>query len=94
MKHTIYLTAFTLLGILLQFLLHAGLEIWYIGLLLKDFPAYSLGLSWAQWYIIHHVGSILLFFAGALAGFGQGKYWWRKIYQEHLLKRWFGRIAP
>lgn len=94
MKRASYLAAFTVLGILAQFLVHAGIEIWYIGRLLEDFSRYSFGFSWGEWLMIHHVGAVILVVAGALAGFRQGKYWWRKIYQEHLLKRWFPRIAP
>ena len=89
MKRIVYLATFTALGILVQFLIHAGVEIWYIGLLLRAFPRYSLGLSWAQWVMIHHFGSIILFFAGAGLGFWQGQYWWRRIYEEHILRRWF-----
>jgi hypothetical protein len=88
MKRFIYILAFTLLGILLQFLIHAGIEIWYIGLLLKDFSTYGLGLSWVNWVMIHDIGTVVLFFTGAIFGFWQGRYWWRKIYVEHTLRRW------
>lgn len=87
MKRVIYIIAFTGLGILLQFLVHAGVEVWYIGLLLKDFPKYGLGLSWDQWLWVHHIGSVLLFIAGAFFGYAQGKYWWRKIYEEHIIRK-------
>lgn len=76
----IYKTAFTFLGILLQFLIHAGIEIWYSGLLLSDFATYSLGFTWAQWFMIHNVLSIMLLFVGGLFGYFQGQYWWKRIY--------------
>lgn len=82
MKRPVYIVAFTVLGILLQFVIHATIEIWYIGLLTRDFSKYSLGFSWSQWFIIHHVGAGILFLAGALFGFWQGKFWWRKIYEK------------
>ena len=88
-KKAIYITAFTALGILLQFLVHAGVEIWYIGLLLADFPKYGFGFSWNTWVVIHHVGTVILFAAGVLTGFWQGKYWWRKIYEEQSTIRGF-----
>ena len=88
MKRTFYIAAFTLLGVLLQFLLHALVEIWYIDLLLRDYPAYGFGLSWRQWVLIHDVGTVVLFLAGAWLGFRQGQHWWRKIYVEHALWRW------
>lgn len=87
MKKKIYIIAFTILGILLQFLIHAGIEIWYIGLLLSDFQKYSFGFSWQQWFIIHHIGTVILFIAGASFGFWQGKFWWRKIYENPRFKQ-------
>ncbi|MFH1187713.1 MAG: hypothetical protein V1688_02505 [bacterium] len=82
MKKKIYIIAFTFLGILLQLLIHALVEMWYIGLLLNNFSRYSLGFSWDQLYLIHYAGTIILFVAGALFGFWQGTYWWKKIYGE------------
>lgn len=82
MKKKIYIGAFTFLGILLQFLIHSLVEIWYIGLLSRDFPKYSLGLSWPQWFVIHHIGTVTLFIAGVIFGFWLGKFWWRKIYEK------------
>jgi len=82
MKKTIYEILFTFLGILLQFLIHAGIEIWYINLLTGNFSRYNLGLSWPQWFIIHHIATVILFAAGALFGFWQGKYWWQRIYEK------------
>jgi len=80
MKKIIYIGAFIVLGILVQFLIHASLEIWYIGLLLKDFSTYSLGLSWENWFLIHNVATAVFLAAGILIGFYQGNFWWRKIY--------------
>lgn len=82
MKKYFYVFLFTLLGILLQFLIHAMLEIWYIGLLVKDFGRYSLGFSWSQWVLIHHSGSVVLFAAGMLFGFFSGRFWWHKLYEK------------
>jgi len=81
MKKLIYISLFTVLGIVLQFLVHELVEIWYINLLIGDFPKYSLGFSWENWFLIHYVGTIVLLVAGALFGFFQGKFWWRKIYK-------------
>ncbi|MBL7141860.1 hypothetical protein ISS21_02055 [Patescibacteria group bacterium] len=82
MKRTIYITIFVILGILLSFLIHAVVEVWYIDLLLKDFSKYSFGFSWSQWYLIHYLGTAILFILGALAGFWQGKFWWKRIYEK------------
>lgn len=80
MKKIIYIAAFTVLGIFVQFLIHAYIEIWYIRLLLTDFPKYGLGLSWDAWFMIHGVSTAILFLTGSIAGFWQGVYWWGKIY--------------
>ena len=82
MKKTVYIVLFIFLGILLQFLVHSLVETWYIDLLITDFPKYSFGFSWDQWFIIHHIGTVILFIAGALFGFWQGKFWWQRIYEK------------
>jgi hypothetical protein len=82
MKKTIYIILFIFLGILLQFLIHSLVETWYIDLLITDFPKYSFGLLWHQWFIIHHIGTVILFVVGALFGFWQGKFWWQRIYEK------------
>lgn len=82
MKKIIYIISFTFLGLLLQILVHAGIEILYIKMLGKDFDKYSLGLSWNQLVTVHYIGSILLVIAGILFGFWQGKYWWKRLYEN------------
>ncbi|MBU4370236.1 hypothetical protein KKG58_05850, partial [Patescibacteria group bacterium] len=64
MKKAIYLIIFIILGLLFAFLIHALIEIWCINLLLKDFSKYSLGFSWSQLYLIHHIISAILFIIG------------------------------
>ncbi len=84
MKKVIYVISFVILGILLQFLLHAGLETWYIDLLIRDFPVYSLGFSWHQWYVIHVIFTVVLLVLGILFGFWQGNYWWPRLYGKNV----------
>jgi hypothetical protein len=86
MKKSIYISLFIVLGILISFLIHGLVEIWYIGFLLNDFPKYSLGFSWAQWFLIHNIGTAVLLAAGILFGFWQGKHWWRRIYEKRQNK--------
>jgi hypothetical protein len=86
MKRTIYIILFTIFGLLLQFLLHALIEIPYLGLLSRNFEKYGFGLSWPQLLIIHAVLTIILIIVGALFGFFAGKFCWRKIYVEHVWK--------
>lgn len=80
MKKIIYIICFTFLGVLLQFLIHAGIEVLYIKLLLSDFQKYSLGFSWNQWLTIHFIATIILLVIGVLFGFWQGRYWWKRLY--------------
>ena len=82
MKKIIYIAAFTLLGILAQFLAHQLIEIWYIRFLVYDFKRFGFGLSWGSWFLIHHIASVMFFVVGAAAGYFSGKHWWRLIYEE------------
>ena len=80
MKRVSYITLFTLLGVLLSFLLHAVLEIPIIFLLVSDFEKWGMGLSWETWEIIHNVVTAILLALGAIIGFKQGKRWWNILY--------------
>ena len=85
-KKFIYILAFITLGILISFLIHAVIEISVIALLLKNFSRYGLGLSWGEWVVIDHVGSVALLFLGIIIGFKQGRKWWQIIYVERRYK--------
>ncbi|OGN00624.1 MAG: hypothetical protein A3B91_02305 [Candidatus Yanofskybacteria bacterium RIFCSPHIGHO2_02_FULL_41_29] len=78
----LYISLFTLLGVLVQFVIHSVVEQWYIKLLISDFEKYSLGWLWDVWFSIHYVGSIILLAVGIIAGYYLGKYWWGRIYEK------------
>jgi len=80
MKKNIYIALFTLLGVLVGFLIHAIIEIPAIFLLVSDFEKWNLGLSWESWIFVHNVWAILLFLIGVTFGYKQGKHWWKVIY--------------
>lgn len=80
MKKVIYVFLFTLFGVLLQFFIHAVVEITYINLLLTNFEVFGLGLSFATWFTIHNVFAVVLLVSGLFLGFKQGLYWWKRIY--------------
>ncbi|HLC99750.1 MAG TPA: hypothetical protein VJC11_02185 [Patescibacteria group bacterium] len=80
-KKIIYITSFTLVGFFAQLIAHALIETSYLGLLEADFVQYGFGLSWDQWYLIHHIGTIILVIVGFGVGFWQGTYWWKRIYR-------------
>lgn len=82
MKRAFYIFCFAVLGILLQFLVHALIELGVLALLLKDFGRYGLGLSWSQWYLIHHVSATVLFALGVWWGCAAGVKFWNVIYVE------------
>jgi hypothetical protein len=81
MKRFIYIFLFAFLGFIFQLLIHGLFEIWYIDRLINDFQKYSFGFSWPQWFLIHHIATIVLMTAGVLAGFVAGKFFWHKIYE-------------
>jgi len=81
-KRTLYIALFTLLGVMVSFLIHAVIEIPVINLLVSDFDKYSLGLTWREWYLVHHVASAVLLLVGITLGYLQGKRWWKVIYIE------------
>ncbi len=82
MKKTIYLVMFVVLGVLIAFLAYAMIEVWYIDLLIKDFQKYSLGFSWNHWFLINRLLALIFFTGGIFAGYYQGIFWWKKIYEK------------
>ena len=84
MKKAIYIIFSTLLGILLSFILHAGIEVLYIR--------YSEKVNWNSVFgkglcalpVWLQIG---LFIFGAVFGFLLGLFWWRLVYIEK--RRWF-----
>jgi hypothetical protein len=80
MKRALYIISFTFLGLLLSFVLHALLEIWYIKMLVANFARYGLGMDWKTWFQLHYYWSGSMLLLGGLWGFIAGKYWWRRIY--------------
>lgn len=81
-KRKIYIGLFILLGFLLGMLVHGFVETWYIYRLLVDFEKYSLGYTWAEWYTIHEIFSLIIFIISIFFGYFLGKYWWRLVYEE------------
>lgn len=80
MKRVFYISLFVLLGILVQFLVHAVVEIFYTNLLLTNYDVFGLGLPFSAWFTIHTIFSAILFIAGVAIGYWQGVYWWKRMY--------------
>lgn len=87
MKKSVYITTFAVVGILAQFIVHGLVEIWYIDKLLSNFNTFSLGFSWAEWFTIHSIFSVVLFAAGGALGAWQGLYWWPRIYGKNSKRK-------
>ena len=79
-KRGIYISLTIVLGILLSFLMHAAVEIPIINLLVDDFDTYSLGLTWDQWFLAHHIFSYVLLVLGIYVGWRLGRRWWHLVY--------------
>lgn len=82
LKKNFYIFLFIILGVLISFLIHAAVEIWYANLLAADFPKYGLDLNWPQWDMINNISMDILSLGGILFGFLQGKYWWKVLYEN------------
>ena len=81
--------AFTALGAMVGFLVHAILEIVYVGFLITDYQNFGLGLTLDAWFDIHNSVAIVLVILGAYGGFRQGQHWWKILYIDKKYKRWF-----
>lgn len=89
MKKGIYIFLFSILGLLLGFLLHAIVEIIYIRLLINNYETFGFGLDFSVWFTIHKVWAIITLLGGLWFGYYQGKKWWRVLYVERKYSRWF-----
>lgn len=86
MKKKVYIMLFVILGLLLQLLVHALLELNYLNLLIGDFSKYSFGLSWSQLFIARSLITISLILLGVAFGLWQGRFWWKKVYEDPNFK--------
>lgn len=83
-KKIVYVSLFTLLGLLAQFFVHAVIEILYIYLLLNYYSIFSFGFSLNAWATIHIIFGVVLLIGGFMFGFWQGTFWWKRIYGSKL----------
>jgi len=85
-KKTIYIISTMVLGLLLSFLTHAGIEIWYINRLLAAGSAPKASSLVHNCFLPASL-QIFLLLAGLVAGYFLGQTWWRIIYVEHRRKK-------
>jgi len=79
-KRVSYLSLFVLLGLILQLVVHAVLEMGYIALLTGNWFVWGFGLSYGAWVVIHNILTVIFIIIGTWFGFSQGRYWWARIY--------------
>jgi len=81
-KRVIYIALFILFGVLVQFLIHAGVEIGYIQLLISHYGIFGFGLPFDSWFIVHTVLSTVSLILGVVAGYYLGVFWWKRLYEN------------
>ncbi len=80
MKKVYYYISWVVVGILLQFIVHGLLEIWYLGLLADNFGKYGFGFTWGDLVVVHYIATAMFLAIGILFGMWQASYWWKKLY--------------
>ena len=80
-KKTIYIILVIILGLILSFIFHAVIEIFYINHLLEKgiFPEPS---SLTHQCYLPSFLQIFLLLAGLFGGYFLGRFWWQKVYIE------------
>ena len=79
-KRFIYVSGFTLLGLLVSIIVHVALELPLLRLVSSDPMAFADAWWWQRWDILRTLGSWLLLSAGAVWGYGAGRRYWKLIY--------------
>lgn len=80
LKHVVYLVAATFLGLLLSLILHAGIEMLFLRILIRE----GLTVRWFGGCALPFEVQYFLLFGGVIIGFMTGRYWWRKMYIEKV----------
>jgi len=78
-KKTIYIIAAMFLGFLLSLIIHAKLEIWYIGKMLASGVT---PVSFGRQEYLPPLASLLLAVSGLVFGYVIGQRWWQIVYVE------------
>ena len=83
LKHIVYLSAATLLGLLLSFLVHAFIEMEYLSWAAEQGKAVTFYGSCALPTLLQ----LALWVAGGVGGFYLGRFWWRMVYIDRVWAR-------
>jgi len=80
LKHVVYLTATTFLGLILSFMAHAFIEMGY----LRWADSEGLLVPFYGGCVLPPLTQTTLWVVGALGGFLLGRSWWRKVYIKRI----------
>ena len=80
-KKTVYIILTMILGLILSFIVHAAIEIFYINYLLEKEVLPQPSSLTHQCYLPLSL-QIILLLVGLFCGYFLGHFWWRKVYIE------------
>lgn len=82
MKRIIYIISFSIFGLLVATLLHAGIEFWALAFIFGNPEQFATSVWWTEWTLIHGTVSLVLWGVGLLGGLWAGFTFWRILYVE------------
>ena len=81
LKKAVYIVLTMVLGLILSFILHAVIEIFYIDYFLDKGILVKPSALTSKCYL-PSILQIFLVLAGLLGGYFLGKFWWKKVYEK------------
>lgn len=82
MKKYLYYFLLVILGLLLSFLAHAGLEILALKMITSDLSKFGESYIWQNWELIHRIASIILTILGISIALVLAPRFWQILYVE------------
>ncbi len=84
-KRVIYITAFTILGLMLGFVAHLLVELAVFTAIDRNWHYITLGLTRSDWIDVRYIAFGLWLAFGLIFGFRQGIYWWDYLYGHDVV---------
>lgn len=84
-KRVIYITVFTVFGILIGFVLHMLLELIIMTAVERKWHILTAGMTAGEWEAIRYGVFLFWMCMGTLFGYVQGKYWWDYLYGHDVV---------